>query len=293
MSALARSGSSLGLDLSGLRLSVQGLRAALADRLATDWSAFVTARADCPFLRVTVEFDDDCNVPREGYAPKEMRSTLLPGRARYWMPEGSVEVDSTGTARVRLSCGSGGRAYYTLINMLRASLAWCMPSRGGALLHAAGLVLEDRAFVLVGPEGSGKSTWVRLGERSGAYVISDDVVLVDGIGSRLEVLGTPFRSTHVSRLAPGRWPLAAILFPRHGSAPALATIASLRARSRLLANLPFLAEGIERDVRIEPLLERLATGAACRDLTFSLDDSFVELLRRWSDEDRLPGPARS
>jgi len=287
-----RSRSELGLDLSGLRLNLEGLGGDLVGRLTRDWPAFVTVPADCPFLHLSIEIADDVAASEEAYAPKEMRSALAPGRARYWMPEGSAEVDSSGTSRIRLTCG-GGRSYYTLINMLRASLAWSLPSRGGALLHAAGLALGQRAFLLVGPEGSGKSTWARLGEREGAHVISDDLVLIDGIGSTFEVLGTPFRSTHVSRLEAARWPLAAILFPRHGAEAALAPLTSVAVRSRLLANLPFVAEGIERDSRIEHVLERLATGVVCRELTFGRDGSFVELLRQWSTGERLPGRAES
>jgi hypothetical protein len=166
-----------------------------------------------------------------------------------------------------------------MINLLRACLAWYLPGRGTAMLHAAGLVIEDRAFFLVGAEGSGKTTWARLGQECGAHVLSDDLVLVQCAADRVLALGSPFRSTLRADYRPGRWPLRAILFPRRGAPAAWASCSQLIARARLAANLPFVSGGIERDARVAGVVERLATAVPCRELTFAPDASFVELLR--------------
>jgi hypothetical protein len=195
------------------------------------------------------------------------------------MPEGSAAVDDSGRAVLRLCSGLGRREYYTLTNLLRACLAWSLPGRGAALLHAAGLVIDGSAFVLVGGEGSGKSTWTEQGLRAGAHAVSDDLLAIDGVGPRPELLGAPFRSTVELRQQRGRWPLGAFLFPEHGPEAALAGVGALEARARLAANLPFLAEGLERDERTALLLDRWVREVPCRRLTFAPDPSFVSLLR--------------
>lgn len=272
----------LDLDLSGLRLRVAGASGALARRIRAEWSGFVVAPEAEPFLRLELSYDDEAAAEGE-FRPKAMRSSLQPDRARFHMPEGEAVVAGQGPAALRLKADLGVREFYTLANLMRACLAWRLPGRGGMLLHAAGLIVDGRAFVLAGAAGSGKSTWARFGEEAGARVLSDDLVLIDGAGERLEALGTPFRSTHRSVSPPGRWPLAAILFPEHGSPPALAPVERLLAAARLTANLTFIAEAVERDERIVDLLERVVNQVPCAELTFAPEPSFLELLRSWPE----------
>jgi hypothetical protein len=132
---------------------------------------------------------------------------------------------------------------------------------------------------MVGSAGAGKSTWARLGEEGGGRVVSDDLVLLDGRDGRIEVLGSPFRSTHYIEYHPGRWPLAGILFPRHATPPAWERAPRLLARAKLAANLPFVTEAIAQDERIPALIETYLARIPCMELSFGLNPSFVELLR--------------
>jgi len=266
----------VGVDLSGIRLRLTGLPQDVSQRTAREWRRFVCEPPPDPFLSVCVEQVAVAGPPAE-FLPKEMTSRLAVGAARFEMPEGSVEVRGDGTARMRLGRNLGPRGYYAFHNLLRACLAWRLPDRGGAMLHAAGLVVDGRAFLLVGPEGSGKSTWVRHGEAAGARVVSDDVVVVDRAGGVLEAVGAPFCSTHRIDYAPGRWPVAAVLLPRHGFRPALAQTPALLARARVTANLTFVADALGFDDRIEAAVDGIVS-APCRELTFSPDGAFVPLL---------------
>jgi hypothetical protein len=271
----------LDFDFSGVRLSLRGLPPALAERLGEEWRPYGVHGPGEAFLRLEIGYEEG-DPERAVWAPKAMQATLGEESADFSMAEGRATIDASGASRVRMIRGLGPREYYTLVNLLRACLAWLLPSRGGVMLHAAGLVVEGRAFLLVGPEGSGKSTWVRLGQRAGARVLSDDVVLVDGAGPEPEALGSPLRSTYDGEQLRGRWPLAALLFPRHGRPALDREVSGLLARARLTANLPFIAEGVARDERIGSMLERLARSVPCADLTFGLDPGFLELLRRWT-----------
>jgi hypothetical protein len=271
----------LGLDLSGVPIALRGVDAAAAARLARDWPAFVTPPPAAPFLtlEVTQVLDAAADDGRP-YRPKAMHASFTAGGARFAMPEGAVDVDRDGRARVVIATADAGRAYFTLLNVLRASLAWRLPDRGGALVHAAGVVLEGRAFLLVGAEGAGKSTWAAIAAAAGVPVISDDVVAVDGAEAGLTALGGMFRSTHAAVLGPGRWPVGALLFPRHAPEPALEQEPPLVARAKLAANLPFVVEALEHDERIAAVLGRLATSVPCRTLAFARDERWIELLRR-------------
>jgi hypothetical protein len=208
-----------------------------------------------------------------------MRSRLGLEGASFSMAEGDVAVDASGRALLRLGAAiAPERGWFAFLNLLRAALAWRMPSRDGMLLHAAGVTLEGRAFVLAGSEGSGKSTFAALAASRGARVLSDDLVLLDGAGGAIEALAAPFRSTHPGAQERGRWPVAAILFPSHGTAACLGAAPPLLTRARITANLPFVAEGIEADARILSAIERLARGVPARELTFARDPAFVDLL---------------
>ena len=143
------------------------------------------------------------------------------------------------------------------------------------------LELDGRAFLMVGPEGSGKSSWAAQGAAAGGRVISDDLVLIDDSGGGIEAVGSPFRSSYKAPYLPGRWPVAAILFPRQGKRARLAPAAALLAQARLTANLPFVTEGLGHDARIEAVVRRVLDRVPCAELTFALDPSFVELLRGW------------
>ncbi len=266
------------LSFSSVSIHVQGMTRESADRMLEEWRPFVTHATGEPFLSLQVSFVDG-DVDPGPFRPQLMSSTFEPDAARFSMNGGEVRVDETGQAQVTLTRGLGPKEYFTLMNLLRAALAWRLPQRGAALLHAAGIVLGQTAFLLVGSEGSGKSTWAALAERVGARVLSDDLVLVDGGGARLDALGSPFRSTHRADYRPGRWPVSAILFPRHGASPAWTACDGMLARARIAANLPFVSSALERDPRVAAVVERLATAVPCRELTFGLDPDFVALLR--------------
>jgi hypothetical protein len=252
----------------------------MVEQIHDEWGAFVTSSDAPPFLHLKVSFvEADPDAVVTAFQPKLMKASFGEGCARFRMPEGEAEVSDDGSGTVSLLARPGQTPYYTLHNLLRGCLAWRLPRRGGALLHAAGLVVNGRAFLLLGPSGSGKTTWARIGSEAGATVVGDDLVLLDGSGSVLEALGSPFRSFHVADYRPGRWPVGAILFPTQGAAAAWSECSPAKAQSRIVASLPFISAALERDQRIADVVTRVAREIPALDLTFGLDDSFMALLR--------------
>ena len=274
----------LEFDLSGVGVRLSDLPEEIRSLLESAWGAFGAERVSSPVLDLRVEAQRVESFSGT-FDPKAMGAETSAESARYEMPEGTVEVDARGRGRIAVGIVDGSRSYYAFANLIRAALAWRMLSRGGALLHAAGIVLRDRAFVLAGPAGSGKSTWARLAEEAGGSVLSDDLVLVDGGGDRIEALGAPFRSTHENTLGPGRWPLAAILFPVHGSEAALSPVSGIESRAKVLANLPFVADGVAADRRVTETIEAWISSVPTRKLSFACDPAFIDTLESFHPDE--------
>jgi len=147
-------------------------------------------------------------------------------------------------------------------------------------------VVDGRAFVLLGAEGEGKTTWAGLAESGGASVLSDDIVVVDASSGAPSARSAPFRADDFRPLGPGRWPVAAFLIPRHGDEPSLAPLARLPLAARLTASLFSAATSGAAEARRAAIVERLLDAVPARTLTFPKDPSFLALLRAFRAEDR-------
>jgi hypothetical protein len=192
--------------------------------------------------------------------------------ARFEADEGSVRIRADGHGQIRLARGTSGRRFFGLSSLVAAATGWRVSLERGVTLHAAGAVLDGRAFLLVGPSGSGKSTWAEILRGAGATVLSDDVVVVE-TSPPARVLSVPFRVRPHRPAPPGRWPLAAWLVARHGTEPALERVDAVRTQALLAANVLYVGAASRL-----ALCERLAT-VPVRELTFRPDASFVPLLR--------------
>lgn len=273
--------SELHFGFSAFSLRLTGLPATLADRLRAEWAAFVVDAASGPSLTAAIDHDPGLLYERTiPFSPKAMHGDLRGETAVFTLPEGRAAIDGVGGARITLHGEPDARLYFALINLLRAAIAWSLPSHGILMLHAAGLRVDGRAFLLVGPEACGKSTWVRAGIDGGAQPISDDIVLVDTRPDRALALGSPFRSTQRADYRPGHWEIGALLLPRWGSEPTLERVSPLQAQLALVSNLPFVAEALSRP-SIAAAVDRLSA-QSWRRLTFAAAASFVSLLEGWT-----------
>jgi hypothetical protein len=268
----------LSFDFSGIPLRLRLDDADVARRFETDWRRFLSADAPEPLLDMLAQIGG-APAPEGPLQTLETTAELRPGAARFSSPEGAIEVQLSGLALSVRAPAPPERQFWTLVNLICAALAWRLPSRGALLLHGAAIVLDDRAFVLVGPAGSGKTTWADSARAAGARYLSDDLTVVDTTGAEVAVLATPIRGDDPEPQPPGRFALAALLLPAHGAPPRLAPVSALAASARVAANLPFVAEWLERDERIGAALSALCTKARTYELTFAPDRAFVEHLR--------------
>ena len=110
-------------------------------------------------------------------------------------------------------------------------------AREGAVeVHACGVVWRDRALVLCGQSGAGKSTTAGLWRRHTrkTSILSDDRIVLSPSGRDVRAWGTPWHGDG-GFASPESRPLAALFFLRHGRATRASPLPRAEAAARLLS----------------------------------------------------------
>jgi hypothetical protein len=257
-----------------LAIRVEGLVPAAEAQALALWGRFLVGDPRSPWIDVVVGHAPEAGTP-ERFDAKQLRVERLTGSCRLSMHGAHADVPDDGVVRITLDGGDPGRSALAVLNVLHATIAWRIVERGGLLLHAASAVLGGRGFVLVGAEGSGKSTWARGMAASGAIALGDDIALVLPSATGFDLVGSPLRAKEFGGGTPGRWPLAAILIPRQAERPSLSPASGLEVHAALAANLPFAIDrGIEPFLAVAEALAR----TPARRLAFTRTDAGAALL---------------
>ncbi len=272
------SGETIDADISGFGLRFEGLTRSLASELERQWPDFVRARGGPPALVIRVE-DDDRTMIHSRFMEGALHVDVSADAVQFRGAEGQIVQDVPGARAVaRLALGDAGRRFWGLVNLAFAAVGFRLLARGGGAVHAAGVLVGTRAYLLVGPSGCGKTTWARTAAEAGLPVLSDDCVLVDSFQGPLVALGSPFRAKDFPSPGPGRWPVAAILIPNQAAEPSLAPISRLMLEARIAANLLFASAAWETHPAVARAAGAIASGAPARILSFRPDASWIDLV---------------
>ncbi len=127
-------------------------------------------------------------------------------------------------------------------NFLRVVYAHLMVARGGFVLHSAGLVRRNRAWLFFGPSGSGKTTVTTLTPE--ALVLSDDLTLVVPMaGGGYGACSVPFRGVFAPQpKSIETYPLAGFFRLVQDTEDRLDPVSGARAVAELVGSLPFVTE---------------------------------------------------
>ncbi len=267
--------------MSGFNVSIRGVDAACAAVVDEAWGLFAGA-GGVPLLDIDVRFAG-AELPPGPLDGSPLDRTISARAIGFGSREGRIEIDAAGTGSVVVGTGSANLRAYALINLIVPALAWRLPSHDALILHSGAVLVDDRGFLLLGQAGAGKSTFVTQAIAGGARAVSEDLNLVVYENGQSRLAGSPLRTRIHRGPGPGRWPLALLLLPRHGSPAALDPVPSLRVSAQLQANLPFVGD-CWMQVPGGPELTRRLDAAAARRLTFAPDPSFVPLLESWAEE---------
>jgi len=111
---------------------------------------------------------------------------------------------------------------------------YALAQREGALIHAAGLSMDNRGYIFPGRSGAGKSTLSRLFlGRDTAEMLSDDRIIIRKIDGKFKAFGTPWAGD--AGIAENKsFPLYSIFFIHHAEKNMIREITPREAIEKLM-----------------------------------------------------------
>ncbi len=224
----------IALDIGGVGITLHGPHNWLGP-LEVIWAEWPSRASD-----TQVELLPDATLPAPASAYFEARPRFVNGVC-YLETPGFVGVIAAGGAEAVLkahpAATEGDLAYF-----IRTVSALAAFERGALLVHGAGIVHREVAYILYGLSGSGKSTAAALS--TGKPVLNDDLLLLCPTVQGWEVRATPFgRRRHPEITAA---PLRALLRLVQAPHDALEISSSAQALGELIANSPVVNADIGR-----------------------------------------------
>jgi hypothetical protein len=176
-------------------------------------------------------------------------------------------------------------------NFLRVASAYRILAKGGILLHSAGFVLEERAYLFVGQSGAGKTTLTRKAHEAGVGILSDDInVALPTEEGGFRAYPVPFAGDFGQTpdlFAPGGYPLAGLLFLEKGGNAKLETLSKSAAAARLISASAFVNADTHMTSKLIEVAANLVRRVPVRRLTSRREDDFGlirGLLREMTDD---------
>lgn len=199
---------------------------------------------------------------------------------RRWPPRWAV-VDTGFTAGEVIGDFSSrnGEGCYPLQGIDIMFIANWLAGYGDVILHAAGVVLDEKGYCFVGPAGVGKSTLAAyLSMNHSALVLGEDQVILRYRECRFWIYGTPWHESP-AMCSPRGVPLERLFFLDRTAGAGVAACTPLDGVARLLqtAFVPYY-----RPEAVSGILERLALLAQqvpFYTLSYQLGADVLKLIR--------------
>ena len=152
----------------------------------------------------------------------------------------------------------------------------------GVILHACGIVIEDRGILFLGESGAGKSTLARMWDQeNGVDILSDDRVIVRKQGREFRVYGTPWHG-EAAFGSPREARLERIFFLSHGQENSTKEMTGLDPVSHLLTcSFPPLWDHQGMEFVLE-FFSQLAAQVPFQQLSFRPEKSVLALVKKIS-----------
>ena len=153
--------------------------------------------------------------------------------------------------------------------------------RRGILVHGAGMVDQDRAYLFAGVSGAGKSTLSELMVNANAgRMLSDERVIVREVNGMIMAFGTPWAGT-AGVAADGNAPLAGVFFLKHGKTNRIEKLDTAAAADRLLPVTSIPWYDPDTTASIIAFAKDLATIVRAYEMSFTPDKSAVDSFRNF------------
>jgi hypothetical protein len=193
--------------------------------------------------------------------------------------EGLFATKPQGLARLHVHERAGPWFGGIIENLLRMLLAYDLLDDGGVLLHCAAIVHRNRAAVLFGHSGAGKSTVSQRALEAGWSVVSDDLNIIEPGADGWQVTPVPFSGTLNARSdIDSPVPLDGLYRLHKAPRNRLRACTPARAMSLLAGSAPFVNQDLHRSAKLLDNLCRLTEDLGVKDLYFTLEDAFLKLI---------------
>jgi hypothetical protein len=167
-------------------------------------------------------------------------------------------------------------------NFLRILSAHEALAQGGLVLHSAGLVFDQQAWIFVGRSGVGKTTLTGKAHNAGAIVLSDDVNLLLPEKDGYRAYAVPFTGEFGRTLdhadAEVSYPVAGVVLLEQGEQLAAQCVTRATATARLMVGSPFVNIDAAETDRLLDNLEGLAMHLPVASLQSRRDDTIEDIM---------------
>ena len=226
-----------------------------------------------PLLEIEVNIVSEERVPNLSTGMERPEVTFDHGTERgtfVWQGL-SGEVDLV-SRKARMSCTSDPIA---LNSFLRFVYSLVLLKEAGFLVHASGLIQNQKGYIFPGKSGVGKTTIARLSP--GTTLLSDDIPLVKMVDTP-HIFGTPFWGNLAVGGEKTSAPLAGIYFPVKDKKNYTERLKPRQVFERLLPNVVFFFKNEKFSEQLFNLSFDLATKIPGYELHFLPDFSFWECM---------------
>jgi hypothetical protein len=205
----------------------------------------------------------------------EQNVLLLPRNGRYAFVLENRQVSigfmniGKGEAQLYRLPGQEVGSYFDLLFMhaIRLFLA----HNKGFFLHSCGLIKDDRAFLFVGPDGSGKTTISNL--ISEGFIASDDSLIVRSSNGLFTLYTTPWGSRESINTSA---PISKIFFLRKAHTLRIKEMKPAEAAREFLANTFFNTLDHQICQKTLETIAHLTKEISCRELYFAREESELD-----------------
>jgi hypothetical protein len=236
------------------------------------YANFVSTEVD-PLLRIDVDILPQERAPNLATEMERPEVVFDHGgeRGTFAWPGLSGEIDLA-SRKAKMSCTLSPIA---LNSFLRFVYSLVLLKEAGFLVHASGLIRDQKGYIFPGKSGVGKTTIARLSPD--ATLLSDDIPLVKMVDTPL-IFGTPFWGDLAVGGAKTSAPLAGIYFPVKDKKNYAERLKPRQVFERLLPNVIFFFKNEKFSKQLVNLCFELATKVAGYELHFLPDSSFWECI---------------
>jgi hypothetical protein len=257
------------MAIAGLTLSLDCSDSLLCQQLANRYEAFSTQQPAA--LSVQIAWHD---APPGEILPPSYDFYFDNGRLVFALTDFSGEIDLASRSLrldLRTSQPVQGVEYF-----LRAAYALWLFEVGGLLVHGAGLVQQELAYLFFGHSGSGKTTVSRLS--TDAIVLNDDLVALFPTAQGWMAHATPFWNPTQVRPVFSSAPLAGLFRLVQDQQVWLEDVSQAVAAAELAASAPVVSADVSRGALLVMRCMQLIQQVEVKRLHFRKDATFWQVV---------------